>query len=83
MNPLSVSFAVSYSGSRSLLTCWLSQHWDFWVALVCQIIIIVGYFIFFRKEQLVRLLSSWYWIQSTDIKHLDNNRASHKLAPTF
>ncbi|KAI5452972.1 hypothetical protein NCC49_006506 [Naganishia albida] len=27
-------------------------HWDFWVALVCQIIIIVGYFIFFRKEQL-------------------------------
>jgi hypothetical protein len=29
------------------------KHWEFWLALVCQIIIVVGYFVFFRKEQLV------------------------------
>ncbi|ORX40442.1 hypothetical protein BD324DRAFT_677915 [Kockovaella imperatae] len=27
-------------------------HWEFWVCLVCQIIIVIGYFFFFRKEQL-------------------------------
>jgi hypothetical protein len=28
-------------------------HWEFWFALVCQIVIVIGYFFFFRKEQLV------------------------------
>lgn len=27
-------------------------EWAFWVALVCQIVIVIGYFVFFRKEQL-------------------------------
>lgn len=27
-------------------------HWEFWLCLVCQLIIPIGYFIFFRKEQL-------------------------------
>ena len=34
------------------------QEWAFWVALICQIIIVIGYFVFFRKEQLVRLALS-------------------------
>ena len=29
-------------------------HWEFWIALACQIVIVFGYFFFFRKEQLVR-----------------------------
>lgn len=33
---------------------WTSQKWEFWFALICQIVIVVGYFVFFRKEQLVR-----------------------------
>jgi hypothetical protein len=28
-------------------------HWEFWLALICQIVIVIGYFVFFRKEQLV------------------------------
>ena len=31
-------------------------HWEFWLALACQIVIVFGYFFFFRKEQLVRYL---------------------------
>lgn len=27
-------------------------HWEFWLCLVCQLIIPFGYFFFFRKEQL-------------------------------
>lgn len=27
-------------------------HWEFWLCLACQIVIPIGYFIFFRKEQL-------------------------------
>ncbi|KAL7424549.1 hypothetical protein Q5752_000233 [Cryptotrichosporon argae] len=27
-------------------------HWEFWLALACQIVIVIGYFVFFRKEQL-------------------------------
>jgi hypothetical protein len=29
------------------------KYWEFWLALICQIVIVVGYFVFFRKEQLV------------------------------
>lgn len=29
-------------------------HWEFWLCLVCQLIIPFGYFSFFRKEQLVK-----------------------------
>ncbi len=31
-------------------------HWEFWLCLVCQVIICVGYMYFFRKEQLVSSL---------------------------
>ncbi|CAD6563802.1 MAG: Cell wall alpha-1,3-glucan synthase ags1 [Tremellales sp. Tagirdzhanova-0007] len=27
-------------------------NWEFWLCLVCQIVIVIGYFVFFRKEQL-------------------------------
>ena len=27
-------------------------HYEFWLCLVCQLVIVVGYFVFFRKEQL-------------------------------
>ncbi|BEJ00050.1 hypothetical protein CcaverHIS631_0410920 [Cutaneotrichosporon cavernicola] len=30
------------------------KHWEFWVCLVCQLIIPFGYFFFFRKEQLTK-----------------------------
>lgn len=58
LNPLGVSHFTCLPSCSKLTRHCSSQHWDFWVALVCQIIIIVGYFIFFRKEQLVRLLSA-------------------------
>lgn len=29
-------------------------HWEFWLCLVCQLIIPFGYFFFFRKEQLAK-----------------------------
>lgn len=58
LNPLGVSLLTCLYAARVTDHDLSSQHWDFWVALVCQIIIIVGYFIFFRKEQLVRSLLS-------------------------
>ncbi|RXK40574.1 alpha-1,3-glucan synthase [Tremella mesenterica] len=27
-------------------------HWEFWLCLVCQLVIVVGYAVFFRREQL-------------------------------
>lgn len=68
-------------------------EWAFWVALICQIIIVIGYFVFFRKEQLVSLiLSSQKPYQSLTLKHLCNPSEQtislssvflHFLCPTF
>jgi hypothetical protein len=38
-------------------------HWEFWLALACQIVIVFGYFFFFRKEQLVRKILVGYSIR--------------------
>ncbi|KAA1077050.1 Cell wall alpha-1,3-glucan synthase ags1 [Puccinia graminis f. sp. tritici] len=27
-------------------------NWQFWIALICQLVIVAGYFILFRREQL-------------------------------
>lgn len=68
-------------------------EWAFWVALICQIIIVIGYFVFFRKEQLVSLiLSPQKPYQSLTLKHLCNPSEQtmslssvflHFLCPTF
>lgn len=57
-------------------------EWAFWVALICQIIIVIGYFVFFRKEQLVRRLCLTDFVHPvlfTNAEHLPLrlHRASH------
>lgn len=51
-------------------------HWEFWLALACQIVIVIGYFVFFRKEQLVSLLEAFPVFHETCILTL--NRVNHK-----
>jgi len=31
-------------------------NWPFWIALTCQIVVVVGYFWFYRKEQLCEFI---------------------------
>ena len=35
----------------------------FWIALICQIVIVIGYFWFYRKEQLGMCLNSWFGVR--------------------
>jgi hypothetical protein len=47
----------------------------FWVALICQLIIVLGYFWFYRKEQLGRFLSLFPYHSCTDLcfpQHVHN-----------
>lgn len=82
LNPLGVS-GLSCLSLASTNRVDSSQHWDFWVALVCQIIIIVGYFIFFRKEQLVRSLSCLFSHAALTHQLYPLHRASRKLLVFF
>lgn len=36
----------------------------FWIALICQLIVVLGYFWFYRKEQLCMCLLTSCWIVS-------------------
>jgi alpha-1,3-glucan synthase len=36
----------------------------FWIALICQLIIVIGYFWFYRKEQLGMLIKNFFWQRS-------------------
>ncbi|KAJ7777588.1 modular protein with glycoside hydrolase family 13 and glycosyltransferase family 5 domains [Mycena maculata] len=45
--------AAIWAFSDGLGSSMIAESW-FWVALVCQIIIVVGYFVFYRSEQLSR-----------------------------
>jgi hypothetical protein len=63
-------------------------EWAFWVALICQIIIVIGYFVFFRKEQLVRRLCLTDFVHQglfTNAEHLSLrlHRASHSRTWTL
>jgi hypothetical protein len=63
-------------------------EWAFWVALICQIIIVIGYFVFFRKEQLVRRLCLTDFVHRglcTNAEHLllRPHRASHSRTWTL
>lgn len=53
--------------------------WAFWLCLACQIVIVIGYFIFFRKEQLVShkcdIGGSW---TTLILGRLSSRRANHK-----
>ena len=50
----------------------------FWIALICQLIIVIGYFWFYRKEQLGKL-----FLVLPSISHIDSLSHSSPMIATF